>query len=166
MHNHPSWIISFFASNTTSIWECIAVTPLSTYSTQRAHYTDIFFFSISGIRFSFIVSCRYPAVSTHFSFILEGNVFVFPLSAPAWPYWSSSHHNKALWIISLGQLILHTPLSSTPAPAKSQWIVCSSAQLNQFKLMQLLLFEGNRLDVSNTGATLEAKCRTGEGTSN
>lgn len=103
MHECPSQIISSIASNTTSSWECIAVMLLSTYnSTQRELSTlsDIFFF-FEGIRFSFSFLMPNGVNS-----VLVGYVFVFFLAAPAWPYRSSSHHNKALWIISLGQLIL------------------------------------------------------------
>lgn len=156
MHECPFQIISSIASNTTLSWECIAVTLLSTYTgTQRALTVQsasffFFFLTFGGRRFSFIVSCRPSSVNS----VLVGNVFVFPITAPGWPYRNGSHHNKALWIISLGQPILpgSTLLSSTPpAPAKSQWTVCNSAKLNQLKLMQILLFEGKRLDVSRYG---------------
>lgn len=107
MHERPSQITSSIASNTTFSWEWKAVTLLSTYSSSQRElntFSDFFFFSSSfwGIRFSFIASCRPSGVNS----VLVGNVFVFLIAAPAWPHRSSSHHNKPLWIISLGQLIL------------------------------------------------------------
>lgn len=136
------------------MYSCHAAIHLH-WHTESAHCSKCFFFlflflTFGGRRFSFIVSCGPSGVNS----VLVGNVFVFPITAPGWPYRNGSHHNKALWIISLGQPILpgSTLLSSTPpAPAKSQWTVCNSAKLNQLKLMQILLFEGKRLDVSRYG---------------
>ena len=48
----------------------------------------------------------FPADTQRCQLRFSRKCFVFPSAAPVWPYQSSSHHNKALWIISLGQLIL------------------------------------------------------------
>lgn len=103
--------------------KCIVDALLSTYcGTQRARAIKV----ILSLPHSLAFAARgflswFPS---SINSTLVGAVFVLPVAAPAWPYRKGNHHNKALWIISLGHLILSGSklLSSTPlALARSQW---------------------------------------------
>lgn len=125
---------------------CVATHLL--WHTESTHHRS-HFLSLSRFcsqRFSFMVSCWPSSVNC----ALVGAVFILPVSALAWPYRKGNHHNKALWIIRLGHLILSgSKLLSPPllAFAKSQRTVRNSAK-KRLTLMQILLFEGKRPGVS------------------
>lgn len=164
MQEQPFQIVSSITSNAMFSWRSIyqAAIHLLWY-TESTHLSWEIFQNIPSVFYS----------PSNVKCILEGTGFFFSLSLPvaalAWPYWNNNHHSKALWIISLGHLILSGSKllsSSHSAAAKSQWTVCSSAKLNRLKLMQILLLKGKRLDVSGYRGCTEAKFRTGGGQSN
>lgn len=146
MNKRPSLSTSSIASNTASRWECVAVTLLSTYNGPRGELKKTF---LLRHHISFHSS---PLIPCGVVSVLVGNVFVSPLTAPAWPNPSCSHQNKALRIISLGQLILpgstrRCRLLRQRQP-KANELCAIYSQLNQLRLMRVSLFGGELLDAS------------------